>query len=110
MIQKLEADIRNHIRIEQQLKLHIESIQNKLEELERSKENVVVQNPDAKVVEELELIQREKRRMDELISVKESQILKLQESLEQGGRKFRKLEEQFLGQKKQLEEKMKSTE
>jgi hypothetical protein len=27
IIQKLEADIRNHIRVEQQLKLHIESIQ-----------------------------------------------------------------------------------
>lgn len=36
MIQKLEADVRNHIRVEQQLKLHIESIQNKLEEYERS--------------------------------------------------------------------------
>ena len=27
IIQKLEGDIRNHIRIEQQLKLHIESVQ-----------------------------------------------------------------------------------
>lgn len=36
MIQKLEGDVRNHIRIEQQLKLHIESIQNKLEEAERT--------------------------------------------------------------------------
>lgn len=37
MIQKYEGDVRNHIRIEQQLKLHIESIQNKLEDIERSK-------------------------------------------------------------------------
>ncbi|CAI2360094.1 unnamed protein product [Moneuplotes crassus] len=33
-IQKLEADIRNHIRIEQQLKLHIESVHSKIEEIE----------------------------------------------------------------------------
>ena len=32
MLQKLEADIRNHIRIEQQLKLHIESLQGKIDE------------------------------------------------------------------------------
>jgi len=32
MIQKLEAEARNHIRIEQQLKLHIESLQFKIEE------------------------------------------------------------------------------
>lgn len=39
VIQKLEADIRNHIRVEQQLKLHIETIHNKLEDLEnRSKQ------------------------------------------------------------------------
>ena len=34
VIQKLEADVRNHIRVEQQLKLHIETVHNKLEELE----------------------------------------------------------------------------
>lgn len=35
MIQQLEADIRKHIRIEHQLKLHIESVEDRLEELER---------------------------------------------------------------------------
>lgn len=34
VIQKLEADVRNHIRVEQQLKLHIETVHNKMEELE----------------------------------------------------------------------------
>jgi hypothetical protein len=37
MLQKLEAEVRNHIRIEHQLKLHIESNQQKIEELERYK-------------------------------------------------------------------------
>lgn len=35
LIQKLEADVRTHIRVEQQLKLHIETVHNKLEELEK---------------------------------------------------------------------------
>ena len=35
MLQKLEADVRQHIRIEQQLKLHIESIQEKIDEDEK---------------------------------------------------------------------------
>lgn len=35
MIQSLEADIRKHIRIEHQLKLHIESVEDRVEELEK---------------------------------------------------------------------------
>ena len=35
MLVKLEGDIRMHIRIEQQLKLHIESVQQKLEDSEK---------------------------------------------------------------------------
>ena len=34
LIQSLEAEVRKHIRIEQQLKLHIESIEYRVEELE----------------------------------------------------------------------------
>ena len=35
IIQKLEGDIRKHIRIEHQLKLHIESTEDRIEELEK---------------------------------------------------------------------------
>jgi len=38
IIQKLEGDIRNHIRIEQQLKLHIESVQSQLEDLQKQQD------------------------------------------------------------------------
>jgi tRNA U34 5-carboxymethylaminomethyl modifying enzyme MnmG/GidA len=38
IIQKLEADIRKHIRIEHQLKLHIESTEDRIEELEREQD------------------------------------------------------------------------
>ena len=37
IIQKLEGDVRNHIRIEQQLKLHIESAESKFEENMKTK-------------------------------------------------------------------------
>jgi hypothetical protein len=36
----LEGDVRNHIRIEQQLKLHIETIDYKLDELENENEKL----------------------------------------------------------------------
>ena len=38
MLQALEGDIRKHIRIEHQLKLHIESLEDRIEELERGEE------------------------------------------------------------------------
>ena len=37
MLQKSEAEVRNHIRVEHQLKLHIEITQNKVDELEKFK-------------------------------------------------------------------------
>jgi hypothetical protein len=37
-MQGLEADIRKHIRIEHQLKLHIESVEDRVEELEREQD------------------------------------------------------------------------
>lgn len=40
LIQQLEGDIRKHIRIEQQLKLHIESMENRIEELENENEKI----------------------------------------------------------------------
>lgn len=37
MLQKLEAEVREHIKIEQQLKLYCESIQEKLDDLQKTK-------------------------------------------------------------------------
>ena len=38
-MRQLEADVRKHIRIEHQLKLHIESIEDRVEELEREEDH-----------------------------------------------------------------------
>jgi hypothetical protein len=40
-MQGLEADIRKHIRIEHQLKLHIESVEDRVEELEREQDSFI---------------------------------------------------------------------
>jgi hypothetical protein len=38
MLQKYEAEVRNHIKIEQQLKLHIECVQDKLDDSEKARD------------------------------------------------------------------------
>ena len=65
MLQKLEGDVRQHIRVEQQLKLHIESVQEKLEEEEKKSKDV----DRAK-----HRHQREKERMDEILTLREDEI------------------------------------
>lgn len=69
MLQKLEGDVRQHIRIEQQLKLHIESIQEKLEEDEK----IMHEQQD-----ERDRFAREKARMDEMLTIREREIIKLE--------------------------------
>ena len=43
IIQGLEADVRKHIRIEQQLKLHIETVEGRLDELESDNERLIME-------------------------------------------------------------------
>lgn len=43
IIQTLEGDVRKHIRIEQQLKLHIETVEGRLDELEADNERLNVE-------------------------------------------------------------------
>ncbi len=42
MLQKYEAEVRNHIKIEQQLKLHIECVQDKLDDSEKAREKMKI--------------------------------------------------------------------
>ena len=43
IIQGLEADVRKHIRIEQQLKLHIETVEGRIDELEAENEKLLIE-------------------------------------------------------------------
>ena len=40
---KLEGDIRMHIRVEQQMRLHIENLQQKIEDLDRSSQSKIIE-------------------------------------------------------------------
>lgn len=65
----MEADIRMHIRIEQQMRIHIENLQNKIEELERTKDQ-----KDQEYQDELKDIKKEKRRLNDLLTLREEEI------------------------------------
>jgi len=59
-----------------------------LEELERQKDG-----PNKKQQDQIDLLKRDKRRMDELITIKENQVDKLNQSLAVATQKISKLEE-----------------
>ncbi|CDW90200.1 mitochondrial substrate carrier family protein ucpb-like [Stylonychia lemnae] len=73
IIQKLERDVREHIKIQHQMKLHIESIQNKLEEAEKQK------GDHKKCIEQIEKLKKDNKRMDELLTMREDKISKLED-------------------------------
>eukprot|EP00347_Sterkiella_histriomuscorum_P009306 403341710 len=88
LIQSLEADIRKHIRIEQQLKLHIESVENQIEEmetqarkyekdLEKQKKTQDENKSLQSKVQEVESIVKQK---EELVKDYQIQIQKLKDS------------------------------
>lgn len=78
IIQKLEADIRKHIRIQNQLKLHIESLQAKVDEKEKA------DGSKDRMIEELEQSNSKlKHRMIELDRKKQDQIKQVKEQSDQ---------------------------
>lgn len=69
MLQKYEAEVRNHIKIEQQLKLHIECLQDKLEDAEK-----LIATPDVDAA-------KDSRRYKELLEIREKEVDILQKDL-----------------------------
>lgn len=77
LIQKLEGDVRLHIGIEQQLKLHMESTQQKLEEFEKEEEvheSVKAELENIKE-ENMKLKETEKKMKEELLREKEESLV-----------------------------------
>lgn len=69
MLQKYEAEVRNHIKIEQQLKLHIECVQDKLDDCEKQQgkwEKEKKQKDDENV--------KELMRYKDLLSLREKEV------------------------------------
>lgn len=69
-LQVYEGEVRNHIKVEQQLKLHIEVLSDKIEEMEKEKDSIRI-----KQVEEQEALVQEK--VEEAIREKEMRIQEL---------------------------------
>ena len=89
MLQKYEAEVRNHIKIEQQLKLHIECIQDKLDDIEKNKEKT--QNQKKKEDEESV---KELAKLKELVISKDKEV----ESMRQELRKVKTSNDEFKSQ------------
>jgi predicted RNase H-like nuclease (RuvC/YqgF family) len=73
LIQKYEGDIRNHIRIEQQMKLHSDSVINKLEDKEKQYDKIFerFEEQEKKFKEEMEKI-----KLDSKVIKEENEALK----------------------------------
>lgn len=68
-IQKLEGDVRMHIRVEQQMRLHIENLQQKIEDIGREHHHNI------KMIKvDLDDLKTEKRRLTELLNIKDQQL------------------------------------
>lgn len=78
MLQKYEAEVRNHIKIEQQLKLHIECVQDKLEDQEKLLRKEVSSKLKEQDESNLEL-----KRYKDLLGLREKEIAQLKKETEQ---------------------------
>jgi septal ring factor EnvC (AmiA/AmiB activator) len=82
MLIKYEAEVRNHIKIEQQLKLHIECLQDKLEDAERSAKNAE-KDREARRAQEETMAVREAKRYRELLEIRETEVERLNAEVDQ---------------------------
>lgn len=76
-LQQYEAEVRNHIKVEQQLKLHIEVLNERIEEFEKEKEDLRTQM-------QKEFKETEKKIKDNFISIldkKQSEIARINDTL-----------------------------
>ena len=76
-LQQYEAEVRNHIKVEQQLKLHIEVLNERIEEFEKEKEDLRNQM-------QKEFKENEKKIKDNFISIldkKQSEIARINDTL-----------------------------
>ena len=97
MITKLESDIRAHIALENQMRIHIENLSNKIEEDERDKVDKE---------KELQEVKREKRRLDDLLTIRERELERMsgsRDSLEIKEMEIEELEKRLKQQEKKYE-------
>jgi len=91
LLQKLEGEVRNHIRIEQQLKLHIESTQAKLEDAEKAR--LKVTNSSKDIIEE---IKNDNKALIRALKKKEEEIHRFKQDIDTKNEKLQDQEEKLL--------------
>ena len=103
LIQKYEGDIRNHIRIEQQMKLHSDSVINKLEDKEKQYDKVFDKLKSLKTdCEHLRIeikIIREENKSEELknaLETKIEKVLNVERDLKESNQKYDSLKKEYL--------------
>jgi len=115
LLQKLEAEVRNHIRVEHQLKLHIESNQNKIEDLERFKTEAQEKlslyedgknTGGSKGEKNVQKVEAECLKLKLLLEDKVLECEKLKKELENKGKKQEKSSSSIDYLKKRMEEKV----
>ena len=74
---KLEGDIRTHIRVEQQLKIHLDNVLQKLEDMEKQ-HGIELTESTSRVKE----LKADKKRLEELLELKEKEFGQLQSKME----------------------------
>lgn len=108
LLQKLEAEVRNHIRVEHQLKLHIENHQQRIDELEKTGTN------DKTLIKELEeKCGGKKVKNNEVDKIKrelEDKIKGLTETIEKKDKSLHKAEFEVVKLRNLLEEKVRECE
>lgn len=104
LIQKYEGDIRNHIRIEQQMKLHSDSVINKLEDKEKQCDKIVEQlekqqHKFKKEAEHLKIetkvIREENEALKKALEKKIEKVLNVERDLKEANTKFQILESEL---------------
>ena len=93
MLQKYEGEVRNHIKIEQQLKLHIECVQDKLDDSEKARERL-----DKDKLHAAEELRKDVLRYKDLLSLREKEI----DSLRADNRRYMKMNEDLVMQAREL--------
>ena len=76
-LQTLESEVRNHIKIQQQLRLFIETQQYKLEELEKC-----FQNKDSEIDDLIKIIEKDNNELSTALELKEIELKSLKSSSE----------------------------
>lgn len=116
MLQKLEAEVRNHIRIEHQLKLHIETSQTKVDELEKSKDfaSRQIKELESKLIEKPNDLEKSRhvayKDAGRTKKEYEDKMLKLVDVAEKREKILHKLEHECIKMRTLLEEKVRECE